>query len=372
MYEIKQSLSSAGAYDTPVCILGPKGDIYACNNSMAGFLQKNHGKITGRTCREIFQCSRNDISLCPLESIKSRPDTYSIAIQSDHCTIKETAEPVFDDSGKVSAIILSFTNGSGHSSITPDLIRLQKLETVAQTAGGIVHDLNNILMCVDAEINIVKEQLKELTIANNSSTGKHISSVLSTIAKGHGLTRQLLKLSKGQQPGKEPTAIGEIIREATSFSLLGSHVDATVNITDDLWPIRTNAEQVFQLISNLVINARHSMKASEKGQIVVMADNMPENEVHALRLKPGKYISISVQDKGHGIPSEHVERIFEPFFTTKHDGTGLGLALVKLIVKELLGHITVESTVGKGSKFTVYIPALDLDTSMEPTEKIRG
>jgi len=227
-------------------------------------------------------------------------------------------------------------------------------------------------MCVDAEINIVKEQLKDLAITKDSNTNKHILSVLSTIAKGHGLTRQLLKLSRGQQPGKEPTAIGEIIREATSFSLLGSHVTATVKISDDLWPIRTNVEQVFQLISNLVINARHAMDSTKNGQITLTAENMPENAFPAIGLKPGKYISITVEDMGHGIPSEYVERIFEPFFTTKHDGTGLGLALVKLIVKELSGHITVESTVGKGTKFTVLIPAFDLDIFVKSNDKVHG
>jgi len=254
--------------------------------------------------------------------------------------------------------LLSFPSSFTTSSIGPDLIKLQRLETIAQSAGGIVHDLNNILMCANTEICLLKKKLEDLSV--NHGTKETISSVLAILSRGYGLTHQLLKLSKGKKVETVPTAIGAIIIEAVNFSLVGSHTKPEIDISNELLPVQINPDQIFQLISNLVINAKHATNPNSGAQIGVTADNLSEPEVQRLGLRPAKYIRVSVKDTGHGIPPEQLEHIFEPFFTTKPDGTGLGLSLVSLIVKELSGHITVESTVGKGSTFTIYLPALDL------------
>jgi len=273
---------------------------------------------------------------------------------------------VFDDTGCVVGILLSFMpNRKDAPRVTHDLIKLQRLETISQAAGGIVHDLNNMLMCMDAEIMLLQKKLKDMSI--NHGTDESLSSLLSVVARGQGLTHHLLKLSKGQKPDTGPTAIGEIIREAVHFSLIGSHLNSKVKISDELWPIQSNTEQIFQLISNLVINAKHATTSSNKGHITITADNLSETDIEQAGMNPGKYVKISITDQGQGIPPEQLDRIFEPFFTTKPDGTGLGLALVNLIVKELSGHITVESAIGKGSKFTVFIPALDLESPARST-----
>jgi len=276
--------------------------------------------------------------------------------------LTEIAEPMLDASGNISAVLLSFHSDLQSQAMSHDLIKLQKLETIAEAAGGIVHDLNNIFMCVDAEVNMLKEQLEEQS--TNHGTSMSLSSILRVISRGEGLTRHLLKLSKGQQPKTMPMHIGETIREAVTFSLLSSLVQPVFRISDNLNLVTTNSEQIFQLISNLVMNARHATNPNSGSRITITAENVDETEAGQAGLATRKYVRITVQDQGHGIPEEHMGHIFEPFYTTKPQGTGLGLSLVNLIVKELSGHITVESTVGKGSKFTVFLPAVSLDDTV--------
>ncbi|OGV68131.1 MAG: hypothetical protein A2283_04530 [Lentisphaerae bacterium RIFOXYA12_FULL_48_11] len=356
---ITETSNKQKSCSTPVCILEPDGRIQSYNIAFSDFLKRDTGSIIGRSCREVLNCTKEDVHQCPLAQIKTKPEKHPISIRRSIGSIKENAEPVFNDSGNISAVLLSFPTNTATSYIGSDLIKLQRLETVAQAAGGIVHDLNNILMCVNSEVCLLKKKLEELSVTYD--THETMTSLLSVISRGYGLTHQLLKLSKGQKPETRPTAIGAIITEAVHFSLIGSQIKSKVEISEDLMPVQINSDQVFQIVSNLVINARHATNPNNGSHVMVTADNLSKEETRRLDLKSGKYIRISIKDSGHGIPRPQIDHIFEPFFTTKPDGTGLGLSLVSLIVKELSGHITVESIVGKGSTFTVYLPALDLN-----------
>lgn len=369
MHKISKTSLPPSNGTTPVCLLGSDGTIKAYNHILADGLNNTRG-ITGRKCREVFNCTTEDARLCPLDKIKAKPGKHSSLFTHGSRIIKETAEPIFDDEGRIVAIVLSFPSHQETYDLSPDLIKLQKLETVAQAAGGIVHDLNNIMTVIDGEMMLLKEKLGDGTF--DLENDESLRAIIPTISKGRGLIDQLVRFSRGGTPDKAPTAIGTIIREAVSFSLLGSHVTASTEISNDILPVNTNNEQIFQLVSNLVINARHSMKANENGHVNITAAHLPENESHALDLTPGNYVRISVEDYGQGISPENIQRIFEPFFTTKSDGTGLGLALVKLIVKDLSGRIKVDSTVGKGSTFTVFIPAMNLDDRAQPRRKAGG
>ncbi len=343
----------------PICIVGIDGRIRFCNNAFTDFLKTAPGSIIGRTCLEALNCTAEDSRRCPLSRIKAHFDRTPVTIRRSVERIRETAEPVLDDAGRIAAVMLSFPHDFHSPHSGNDLIKLQKLETVAQAASGIVHDLNNILMCVNSEVCILKNKLEALSV--NHDTSETITSLLSILSRGYGLTNQLLKLSKGRKPDTGLTAIGPIITEAVHFSLIGSHIKSKIEISNDLLPVHVNSDQIFQIVSNLVINARHATDPNRGVQIEITADNMQASEIQRIGLKSQKGIFISVKDAGQGISPEQLDHIFEPFYTTKPDGTGLGLSLVNLIVRELSGQITVESTVGKGSNFTVYIPALDLN-----------
>lgn len=345
----------------PICLVAPDGTIRFSSQAAINVFGNGHGPLAGQKCRNAFNCTAQDAGLCPISEIKRNPHRHAAPLNRSNDSFSELAEPVLDSSGNITDILLSFHPDPRSQVIHSDLVKLQKLETIAEAAGGLVHDLNNIFMCMDAEVTILKDKLGKQSASQE--TDHLLSSLLGVISKGQGLTRHILKLSKGQKPETMPMPIGESIKEAVNFSLLSSLIQPVFKIPDNLKLVTTNSEQIFQLISNLVMNARHATNSSA-GTITITADNLTSNDAKLAGLKPGEYVRITVQDQGHGIPAEQIERIFEPFYTTKPEGTGLGLSLVNLIVKELSGQIAVESTIGKGSKFTVFLPALDLDPSL--------
>jgi nitrogen fixation/metabolism regulation signal transduction histidine kinase len=145
---------------------------------------------------------------------------------------------------------------------------------------------------------------------------------------------------------------------ATEFVLSGSNVKCVFNLPEDLWAVEVDQTQIDQVVHNLVINAREAMP--EGGDVRVSAENVHLHEDNPFFLRQGRYVKISFEDQGRGIPSEHLERIFDPYFSTKQMGNqrgmGLGLAISHSIIKKHRGHIAVESEVGGGSSFQVYLP----------------
>jgi CheY-like chemotaxis protein/anti-sigma regulatory factor (Ser/Thr protein kinase) len=169
------------------------------------------------------------------------------------------------------------------------------------------------------------------------------------------LTQQLLTFSKGGAPIKRSASIVEIIEESARFALSGSNVKCVCQFPDNLWSVEVDEGQMHQVFHNLVINADQAMP--EGGIITVHADNAILGAGGPVQA--GKYVKIVFEDQGTGISEEHIQKIFAPYFTTKEKGRGLGLAVVYSIIKNHGGHITVESRLGAGTTFTLYLPASD-------------
>jgi CheY-like chemotaxis protein len=169
------------------------------------------------------------------------------------------------------------------------------------------------------------------------------------------LTQQLLTFSKGGIPIKKNIRCAELIKETAAFTLSGSNVRCEFSLLEDLWSVEIDEGQISQVINNLVINADQAMP--EGGIIKISAENVTVGTEEALSLQEGNYIKITIQDQGIGIPKDHLNKIFDPYFTTKHKGSGLGLAVAYSIIKNHEGHLGVESELGVGSTFTIYLPA---------------
>ncbi|MBU0566553.1 response regulator, partial [bacterium] len=157
-----------------------------------------------------------------------------------------------------------------------------------------------------------------------------------------------------------------LLKETTEFALHGSNAGCKFSIPDDLFPIKADKAQISQVINNLVINAGQAMP--EGGAIEIKAENLILGKSQDLPLKEGKYIKISVKDSGIGIPKEEFPRIFDPYFTTKHKGNGLGLTTAYSIIKKHNGHIDVQSELGVGTTFHIYLPAPEKKMSIEKEE----
>ena len=233
-----------------------------------------------------------------------------------------------------------------------ELLRAQKLESLGILAGGIAHDFNNILTTILGNVSMARMQ-----VAPEGEPFEMLSEAETASIRAQKLTKQLLTFAKGGAPVKETTSIKDILKESPSFVLRGSKSRCEFSIAEDLWPAEIDVGQISQVINNIVINANQAMP--EGGIIQVAAENLIINAGHGLPVNPGRYIRISIKDQGVGIAEKHLKSIFDPYFTTKHDGSGLGLATTYSIIKKHEGHITVESRLGVGTTFHIYLPASD-------------
>jgi two-component system cell cycle sensor histidine kinase/response regulator CckA len=239
-----------------------------------------------------------------------------------------------------------------------DLLRAQKLESVGILAGGIAHDFNNLLTAILGNISLAKM---------DSQPGESIYERLEEAEKAsyraQSLTQQLLTFSRGGAPIKKNIVARDLVQETVTFSLRGTKTLCEFIVPDNLWSVEADEGQLSQVFNNLAINASQAMP--DGGKLSIQCSNIIVTEEGPSTLPPGKYVQISFRDRGVGIPSELFEKIFDPYFTTRQKGSGLGLATSYSIIKKHGGYITVESELGTGSTFSVYLPASLTDIQKE-------
>ena len=230
-----------------------------------------------------------------------------------------------------------------------ELFKAEKLESISLLAGGIAHDLNNMLTAILGNISILRIELGE----SHQHSAKLVAAEKASL-QARLLTQQLLTFSKGGAPALEVTTISEMVEECALFILRGSKVKCSIEKDDDLWPIDADKGQVSQVVNNLIINANQAMP--DGGDIRIRMRNLQVRHSEVPALKLGDYICIEVGDEGIGISPHNLKKIFDPYFTTKTKGNGLGLASSYSIIKMHRGTITADSSIGKGSIFKVYLP----------------
>ena len=236
------------------------------------------------------------------------------------------------------------------------LRQAQKMEAVGRLAGGIAHDFNNLLMIIQSYTEMLQDSLP----VHDSLRGK-TREILKAANRAASLTGQMLAFSRKQILSPAVLDLNAVVVETAKMlrRLIGEDIDFQVNSAVGLWAIEADSDQIVQILMNLCVNARDAMPQGgvltiATGNVTVSAEEI--NKYHCV--SPGDYVRLSVTDTGTGISKEIQERIFEPFFTTKEvgRGTGLGLAMVYGIVKQSGGHIGVDSEIGKGSSFNIYLP----------------
>jgi len=235
----------------------------------------------------------------------------------------------------------------------------QKMEAVGTLAGGIAHDFNNILSAI-----IGFTELSMLEIEEGSQLRENLEQVFRAGKRARDMVKQILAFSRQSEHERKPIAVNPIVKEA--LKMLRASLPTTIEIRQDIAEnspiIEADATQLHQVLMNLCTNAAHAMRA-EGGILEVRVGRVDvasaATSPHA-ELGPGVYLELIVRDTGHGIAKEHLSRIFDPYFSTKDksEGTGLGLAVVEGIVKAHGGAITVESTVGAGTTFAIYLPRI--------------
>ena len=238
-----------------------------------------------------------------------------------------------------------------------ELQKMDKLQSVGTLAGGIAHDFNNILTGLYGNISIARMKLTK-----DHQCIKYLESAEKSMNRATNLTKQLLTFSKGGNPIFEDISIDELIKKVVKFDLSGSNLKAIFTQSDNLWLAEVDKGQMQQVFSNLTINANQA--TPNGGFLRINLENVNILEKEVIGLRAGKYIKVTVKDEGIGIDSKNLNRIFDPYFTTKHTGHGLGMATVFSIMKKHNGLISVESELGKGTTFTLYLPASELETKL--------
>jgi len=239
--------------------------------------------------------------------------------------------------------------------IEAQMLNMQKLESLGVLAGGIAHDFNNILTGIMGNISLAQMVLEPAHRASTTLLKAEKAS-----QRAAELAAQLLTFSKGGQPIKKAFSVKTLVGESISLVLRGTNIRGVVEMPDTI--IEADEGQINQAFNNIIINAVHAMPGG--GTLTIRGEKPAFGSGNRLGLAAGEYVSLTFTDEGCGISEADQKMIFDPYFTTKANGTGLGLASTHSIIKRHGGLILVNSSVGKGTSFTIYLPAT-VKTSMQ-------
>lgn len=278
----------------------------------------------------------------------------------------------YDEQGGLTGINGIARDLSSYKKLEAEMLKVKKLESIGILSGGIAHDFNNLLNIIMGNISMAKDDVEPEYGISEFLQEAEIAS-----QRAQDLTSQLLTFAKGGAPVKKEGLIGKLLKESADRTLAGSNVKCEFLISSDLYAVAFDKDQMEQALGNLISNAVESMAGA--GSITLRAENVAfdsETVEKSFTIPEGKYVKISIQDHGVGISEEHLNLIFDPYFTTKElgsqKGLGLGLAITYSIVKRHDGYIRVESEVGAGTTFTIYLPAHTKEIKYsDPVETLR-
>jgi signal transduction histidine kinase/ActR/RegA family two-component response regulator len=250
-----------------------------------------------------------------------------------------------------------------HAKLAAQLRQAQKMEAIGRLAGGVAHDFNNLLTCILGNLSLAETRLE-----TTSPLLRHLAVATAAAESAATLTRQLLAFGRKQVIDPRPVNLSVLIGRVRGMleRMIGDSVTLSIGCADDLWYVQADPGQLEQVLVNLLVNARDAIVG--RGEVRVETQNLelagPNPQVPST-LTPGRYVVLSVTDTGCGMSEVVRSRLFEPFFTTKEmgAGTGLGLATVYGAVQQNGGSIVVDSELGRGSSFRIYLPSVELEPS---------
>jgi two-component system cell cycle sensor histidine kinase/response regulator CckA len=278
---------------------------------------------------------------------------------------------VEEDERETEAAIVYMLETTERRTLENQINQSQKMDMVGQLAGGIAHDFNNVLSAIMMANDFLLNAHKP-----TDPSFQDIMQIKQNATRAATLVRQLLAFSRRQTLRPQVLHLGDALSDLTMLlrRLIGEKVNFPGVIHGrDLWPVKADVSQFEQVIVNLAVNARDAML--DGGTLTIRTANVPTEEVERLSYKgmpPADYVRIDVSDTGTGIPADIVEKIFEPFFSTKEvgKGTGLGLSTVYGIVKQTGGFVYVDSELGKGTTFRIFLPRHHQELEVAPDPAI--
>ncbi|MBX3744999.1 MAG: PAS domain S-box protein [Verrucomicrobiae bacterium] len=277
--------------------------------------------------------------------------------EGESLTVEGRWTLVRDDEGKPKCILAINTDVTQRKRLEAQFLRAQRLESIGTLAGGIAHDLNNVLAPIMMSIDLLK------LLVTDPECREILSTIGRSAERGAAMVRQVLTFARGMESQRVEVRPAQVIHDVIRIvrDTFPKSIRTLDRLASDLWSVQAEPTQLHQVLINLCVNARDAMP--EGGQILISAENVMVDERDAamsLDLRPGPHVRIEVEDTGSGIPGEILDKIFDPFFTTKEvgKGTGLGLSTSLSIIRSHGGVLRAFGGAGKGARFRIDLPAL--------------
>lgn len=277
---------------------------------------------------------------------------------------------VRDDLGTPTSVLAINTDITQRKQLERQFLRAQRLESIGTLAGGIAHDLNNVLAPIIMSIDLLKDSVTDIRDIET------LDLIGASARRGAEMVRQVLSFARGVEGRRMVVHLRDVVRDVAviAHDTFPKNIALTTQVADDLWALEADPTQLQQVLLNLCVNARDALETG--GRIAIRAENVTIDEDYAamhLGAEVGPYIRLEVDDTGTGIPQGIIDKIFDPFFTTKEfgKGTGLGLATTQAIVKSHGGFIGLQSDAGVGTRFRVYLPARLDSAHLHPEETVQ-
>ena len=325
-------------------------------------------EAVGKNAKDLmFKESSKQFDVARQEVLKNgewKGEVHQIRSDGAEIIVESRWTLVRDDRGLPKSILVINTDITEKKRMESQFLRAQRMESIGTLAGGIAHDLNNVLSPILMAIDML--QLK----VTDEESRRWFEVLRANAKRGGDMVRQVLSFARGVEGERVALQPKHLVKEIVKIlrETLPKSIEINFQIPNDLWLISADATQMHQVLMNLCVNARDAMP--EGGSISIKAENVFVDENYArmhIEAKAGRFVMISVTDTGPGMSPEIQSRIFEPFFTTKEmtKGTGLGLSTALTIVKSHGGFINVYSEMHKGSQFALYLPALDTPDTVD-------
>ncbi len=351
-----------------IALLNAEGMLDDCNASLAQILGYQVNELEGRFFEALIaEDDRNNV-LGALDNIgqgkPAAPMEITLYGKEQSIVVQMYARRM--ESG--SNIVLHFIDLSQQKALEQQFVQSQKMQAIGQLAGGVAHDFNNLLTAMIGFCDLLLLRHKP-----GDPSFSDIMQVKQNANRAANLVRQLLAFSRQQTLRPRVQDITDILTEISHLlrRLIGANIDLDVSHGQDLGLVKVDVGQMEQVLINLAVNARDAMDGG--GNLSIRTshfENTEPLERGADLMPAGQWVLVEVEDTGCGIPLENLNRIFEPFFTTKEvgQGTGLGLATVYGIVRQTGGYLHVDSKIGQGTVFSLYLPRLSEAEAVEETK----
>jgi PAS domain S-box-containing protein len=346
-----------------------QGIFLLCNSRFESFFGAKEKDIIGKTDydfvdKELADFFRKHDQATMAKGESSKNEEEVTFADDGHREILETIKtPMCGSDGQLIGVLGIGRDITDRKRLEAQLQQAQKMEAIGTLAGGIAHDFNNLLYAI-----IGYTELSMDAVPEGSRARRNLQEVLKAADRAKNMIQQILTFSRKTEKEKNPINVQSVLKEVVN--LLRASLPSTIEIRQDIdancGPVMADPTQIHEIIMNLGTNGYHAMR--EKGGVLgitlIQEEIGSDDSKYDPDLHPGPYLKLTIEDTGHGIDSNVMEKIFNPYFTTKGvgEGTGMGLSIVHGIIKDHGGDIRVYSEPGKGTAFNIYLPVIETGT----------